>query len=479
MPGPIFISDVEQVSQVNFPIEPSGQATYVARPSVTQLTNYLGGLDSNYDNTPFQGSGGVPAGVESSSAITFPVTLTGSNNVLSVKNISTASFTNVTIATGTYVNMAALVAAVNLALAPTGLATAAISSTGTLLIIQSTVVGVGSYIAINTTVGGSTFNTPANFASGGVNFTMPTAAAIIAGLLPVGGPLNVSSANVLTYLGAAPAATGAVSLIAPHFTETTPVIQSFQIGVMSKFLEASYNPDPTLLPALANGAAITCVMDDGMTAYTAPLPIISSAAHSVPNPGDITITGSDLGNSEFFGATTVRVTGVSPAPGVPLPFVKLGQKLITNTLSGGTQGSVSPTSIVIPASLLTTTTGVVLGVAGSTVEVQFTTLKNGNYGSVANIASAAVGAPFINGTNTIQNNLVVTLTGLANMTSSAVGQPITISGAASAGNNGTFIITAVLSSSSVTINNSSAVAPDANNSHILWSQGGPVQFPVS
>ncbi len=479
MPGPIFIADVEPLSQTNFPTEPFGQSAYVARPSATQLTDYLGGLDANYANTPYQGSGGVPAGVESTAAVTFPVTLTGANNVLAVKNVSTASFTQVTIAAGTYNTMATLLAAVNAALAPTGLATATTDvATGGLIVIQSTVPGVGSYIAIDTVVHGSTFNTPANFGAGGLTFTMPTAATIITGLLPVGGPLNVSAANVLTYLGASPAAQGAVQLIAPHFTETTAAIQSFQVGVMSKFLEASYNPDPTVLPALANGAAITVVQDDGHTVYTAPLPIIASAAHNSPNPGDITITGTDLANPEFFTATEVRVTAGSSTPGTQPAYVRLNQKVIAATLSGGTQGSVSATTIVIPASLLTSTTGVALGVAGSLVEVQFTSLKNGNYGAAATLASTST-VPYVSSNGTMRNRVVVTLTGLANMTASAVGQPLVISGAANAANNGTFIIESVVSSSSVTIYNDNAVVPDANNGAISWSQGGPVQFPVS
>lgn len=476
MPGPIFIADVEPLSQTNFPTEPFGQSVYIARPSATQLTNYLGGLDAYYDNPTYQGSGGVPAGIESGSAPTFPVVITGGNNVLAFKNASAASFTNVTVASGSYATMATLVAALNAAMAPTGLGSATSDfATGTLVVIQSSVPGVGSYIQ----VGSGSINATLNLTNN-QSFTMPAATTIITALLPVGGPLNVSAANVLTNLGASPAAQGAVGLIAPHFTETLPVIQSFQVGVISKFLEASYNPDPTLLPPVASGAAITVVQDDGHTLYTAPLPAISAAVHNVPNPGDITITGTDLGNSEFFAATIVRVTaGSSPAPGVQPPFVRLAQKLITNTNTGGTQGVVSATSIVIPASLLTTTTGVQLGVAGSVIEVQYSSLANGNSGVAANIASAAVGAPFIGSTGQLVTRQVVTLTGLANMTASMVGFPIVISGAASPGNNGSFIIESFISASSVTIYNNNGVAPDANNGAVIWTVEGPIPFTVT
>ncbi len=62
-----------------------------------------------------------------------------------------------------------------------------------------------------------------------------------------------------------------------------------------------------------------------------------------------------------------------------------------------------------------------------------------------------------------------TITGLTGMYEALVGQQLLFSGAASGGNNGTFTITAVLSDTSVQINNAAAVAPDANNGAITWS----------
>lgn len=64
-----------------------------------------------------------------------------------------------------------------------------------------------------------------------------------------------------------------------------------------------------------------------------------------------------------------------------------------------------------------------------------------------------------------------TVTGLTGMTSSSVGQMLTVSGAASSANNGIFQIAQYLSSSSVTIANPSAVAADANNGTISWTLG--------
>lgn len=63
----------------------------------------------------------------------------------------------------------------------------------------------------------------------------------------------------------------------------------------------------------------------------------------------------------------------------------------------------------------------------------------------------------------------VTVTGLSGMTSAQIGQYLVISGAATAANNGAFQITAFASATSVTIANSAAVTPDANNGSITWA----------
>lgn len=474
MPGPIWVGDLETVSQTNFTTEPVGQTTYLSRPSVQALTDYLGGLDANYDNTPYQGSGGVPAGIEGSSAVTFPLTLTGSNNTISVSITVVDAYHSYVIPAGVYPNMTSLLAAANTALAGSGVSATTDSATGTVFILVTTALGVGAYIKVNV-VGTSTFNTPAHFADH-QTFTMPTAATIIAALNPAiippaTGSINVSAANVLATLGAAPQAAGAVALIAPQFVETTEAIQSFQIGMMAGFLTPDYNPDPRLLPAITNGPAIQVVQNDGMTAFTAGLPIITSA---VSGGGAITITGVDLGNAEFFGATKVIVTGVSPGPGLPAPVITLNQKVIQATAGG----VVSATSIVIPASLLTYTpggspfpavpasAGVALGVAGSTVEVRFTTLANGNYGTAATLAS--------------QSGQLVTVTGLTNMTKAAVGGQLTFTNSANPTfNNGSFLITSFVSSSSVVILNPIAQLPDANSGSLIWAQAGAVPFTVT
>jgi hypothetical protein len=68
---------------------------------------------------------------------------------------------------------------------------------------------------------------------------------------------------------------------------------------------------------------------------------------------------------------------------------------------------------------------------------------------------------------------IVTISGLTGMTDSSIGRFITIAGAATAANNGTFLITAVNSATSVDYSNPSGVAPDANNGSIEWTEREP------
>ncbi|MGE3319989.1 MAG: hypothetical protein AB7I18_11910 [Candidatus Berkiella sp.] len=62
----------------------------------------------------------------------------------------------------------------------------------------------------------------------------------------------------------------------------------------------------------------------------------------------------------------------------------------------------------------------------------------------------------------------VTLIGLTGMVADSAGRFLTVTGAASAGNNGTFEIITYLSSSSVVIINAVGIAPDANNGSLTW-----------
>jgi hypothetical protein len=283
-----------------------------------------------------------------------------------------AGFTSATVAIAVYASGAALVAAVNAALAVAGLdATARLDDSGLNLVLQTNELGETGYIEIDSTAGGSTFNTPVGFAVGGSSFTPPSTVTVITATLPVGGPIDVSTATISGLVGEGATAaqlTALANSIAPRFVETDVAIKSFQVGMISGFRGATYNPDPYRIPPVADGAAISVVQDDGVTPFAAPLTVITGAASNVPNAGDITITGTNLGDPEV-DATVVRVTAADGTR-----YIRNYQSVIRSTLTGGTQGSVAYTTIVIPASLLSN-----LGVAGSKVIVQYTSLVSNTF----------------------------------------------------------------------------------------------------
>lgn len=198
-----------------------------------------------------------------------------------------------------------------------------------------------------------------------------SATGLITATLPVGGPLDVSSATItgVAGLGGATAAqvTALADLIAPKFVDSEAAIKSFQVGNLASYRSANFNPDPNRLPAITDGAAIAVVADDGSTPFAAPLPTISGAASATPNAGDVTITGTGLGSSEW-NATKVKFTDVSTGH-----VTVLDQAVIAATLTGGTQGSVAATSIVVPASLIPTIA------AGDTVQVLYTSRASNRF----------------------------------------------------------------------------------------------------
>lgn len=350
LPGPVFVADLEPVSQYNPPTEPRGQDVYISRPTVAEVEGVLANATS--------GAGAVIEGSNISGS--FPITITSSNDDFKVKTSAAASYTTVLIAQAVYANITTFVAAVNAALVGGGLAVTARQGTGsgTRLAIESNAKGVNSYLAIDATAGGSVFNTPAGFGASAIVRTMPTAATYITALNPVGGTLNVSTATInavgsttaTNALNLIPSTRGTqtalANAIAPQFTETSVAVESFQVGMLASLRSANFNPDTRRSPALVNGAAIAVVADDGSTTFTAPTPTVSSA---VLSGGIITITGTGLGNSERDEDTAVKLTGVI-------------NKRITQVQIERAGGSVSATSIVIPASLITGATTVTTSV---------------------------------------------------------------------------------------------------------------------
>lgn len=340
LPGPVFLADLEPVSQFNPPTEPRGQNVYLSRPTVAEVEAVLSSATT--------GAGAIIQGSDISGS--FPVTINGTNDDLKVRTSAAASFTTVLLAQAAYATFAALLAAVNDALRGTGVVAVQGAGSGQRIALESSVRGVNGYVEIDSTGGGSVANTPLGLGASAVVRTMPSAATFITALLPVGGPLNVATATInavgattnANALSLVPTSRGTqaalANAIAPQFTETSVVLDSFLVGQLSELRSANFNPDPRRIPAISNGAAIAVVQDDGSTTFTATLPTVSSATLNSPSSGDITIAGTGLGNSEKL-ETVVKVSGVVNKV--------LQQKVIT-----ANGGSVSGTSIVIKGVLI-------------------------------------------------------------------------------------------------------------------------------
>jgi hypothetical protein len=110
-----------------------------------------------------------------------------------------------------------------------------------------------------------------------------------------------------------------------------------------------------------------------------------------------------------------------------------------------------------------------LDIAGSLFQTQTMTLADEPAGYGAPISgqtgAAATISAFSGGVSTI--------TGLTGMTTQSVGRFLTMSGAANAGNNGTFLIITFNSATSVDISNAAGVFPDANSGALVWTERNP------
>jgi hypothetical protein len=284
----------------------------------------------------------------------FPLTLNGSNNTLRLKTSAAASFTAVAIPAATYANMTALAAAVATVVAGLGISARAGVSTGSFA-LESNTRGVNSYLSVDTTGNGSTANTPLGLTAGAR--TVALASAFITAGNPVGGPIDVRTATInavgastaTNTLGLIPSSRGTTAAvqdaIAPMFSDTDAAVDSYLVGMLSEYRSSNWNPDPRRIPALSNGAAIAVVADDGNSAYSASLPNLTGATLA----GSLTLTGTGLGSAESV-QTTVKLAGRVNKTLQQAAIIRAG-------------GSVSATSIVIPAGLLT-------GVTTTTTTVQ-------------------------------------------------------------------------------------------------------------
>lgn len=357
IPGPLFLADLEDVSQYNPPTEPRGQERYLSRPTSVTVGAALGLY--------------APASLGSTADITFPLAITAPTQTLKIKGAAADPYTSVLIPIAVYANITTLLAAINSVLPAAFVALPLATSTLLRVAFQTTAKGAGLRIQYDTTAGGSTANTPLALAAGGALFTVPSAATVIAATVPVGGPVDVSPATIRTQVGSGLTSTqwvGIMDALAPQFVESDVAVKSFQVGYMHDLRNAAWNPDVNRLPAIASGAAIAVVQDDGVTAFSAPLPTLTNAQMNVPVAGAITLTGVGLAgagtpNSEVV-ATRVKFSTLPDS------------RYVDQAVIVAAGGTVSATSIVIPAAVVPAGAGIAVGTA---VQVRYTSLASNSF----------------------------------------------------------------------------------------------------
>lgn len=334
LPGPLLIGDVEPISQHRAPVEPRGQERYVGRPTVAEVEAVLAHATT--------GAGATIQG--SDIAGSFPLTIDGTNDDLRIRTSAAASFTVLLVPQAVYASLTTLLAALNTVLTALGVTARQGTGSGSRVALEGPH-GVSSYVEIDSVANGSVANTPLGLGAAALARTMPAAATYITALNPVAGVLDVSVATISgvgastnsSALSLVPTSRGThenlADAIAPQFIETTVAVESFMSGHIFGYLSSSFNPDSRR--GLPSGAAVSAVQDDGVSLFTAPLPNITLVVLA----GTVTITGVGLGSFDSKETVVQLVTGQT--------VIRLDQVRIEQA-----GGSVSATSIVVPASLV-------------------------------------------------------------------------------------------------------------------------------
>lgn len=217
-----------------------------------------------------------------------------------------------------------------------------------------------------------------------------------------------------------------------------------------------------------NGSTNAASQSAFFAAITATWPTVTATVGGVSGTG-ITLTGSIggtivVGNGSSNGyiqpyASTPASIGVDVGGQTPTAL------LLVEFQNSGNNGTFIVHSWIDSATVTVLNPSGVSPDSGTSARYQgFVNVLGGTlYGPALSGAAASVTATNLEGTT------LATITGLTGMTPAIVGQTITFTGASSGGNNGAFFVTGYISSSSVTVNNAVAVAPDLNNGAISWS----------
>jgi hypothetical protein len=330
--NPLFISDVEPISQTNPTTEsPRGQARYVSRPNRVAIQNYIDvqGLNELTRSTGWT----VGAGWSGSyNAFTHTSGTTALSNTLAAVSLQVYSLT-VTITGRTTGNVTVTFGGGTTgAISVTTTTSITASTTGNLVITPST--GFDGTVALSVKVeiaADLITATVPGYAGGLVVPTVDISATAIKAIIGLSGATNVQVEHIQNMLGY-------------HFVETDAVKKSVAAGCLHGLLSANFNPDSRgdlSHPPATAGQAIKVVQDVNHLST-------STVLFTVKTP---TITGRTL-------AATLTVTGASgglAGYGLYEPTVIIvgyGARQITQAQILAAGGTVADTSIVVPAALL-------------------------------------------------------------------------------------------------------------------------------
>jgi hypothetical protein len=362
--NPLFLSDIEPVSQTNPPTEsPRGQARYVSRPNAANIQRYLDAQALN--------------DLLALSAWTIGTGWSGAYNIFTHTSGTTALSSNfAAVALQAYSLIVTITGRTAGTVTATfgGGTTGAISATTTTVITAST---TGNLVVTPTTDFDGTISISLKVSAAA------SAAALITATVPgyAGGlsvpTVDISATKIKSVTGLIGATDAQVvhlqSMLGYHIVETDTVKKSVLAGCIHGYLSPEFNPDSRgdlNHPPATKGQAVQVVQDvnaasTSTTLFVVKNPIITGLTLS----GTLTIAGSSGGLAGYgLYEPTVIIIGN-------------GGRQITQAQILAAGGTISDTSIVVPATLIAATATIpTVPVTGKTwVRVQVNDMLSNKY----------------------------------------------------------------------------------------------------
>jgi hypothetical protein len=333
--NPLFISDVEPVSQTNPTTEsPKGQARYVSRPNRANIQKYLDaqGLNELTRSTGWTVGAGW-AGTYNS--FTHTSGTTALSNTLAAVALQVYSLTVTITGRTTGTVTVTFGGGTTGAISATTTTSITASTTDNLVITPST--GFDGTVALSVKVeiaADLITATVPGYAGGAVVPTVDISATAIKAVIGLSGATDAQVDAIQNMLGY-------------HFVETDTVKKSVLAGCLRGYRSSSFNPDSRgdlNHPPATAGQAIKLVQDvNHHSTSTTDFIVLTPFITGLTLSGSLTISGASGGLAGYgLYEPTIIISG-------------FGGRHITQAQILAAGGTVSDTSIVIPAALIAAT----------------------------------------------------------------------------------------------------------------------------